>query len=336
MKFFRSRIFVLNLTLACACVCAFAHNVHAQTQSSSKPIELDTALPEYRRIDNVSGKIRSVGSSALNQLLNRWADELKRIQPGIEIEVTGGGSGTAPPALLDGVAELAPMSRLMNQNERNAFRAKFGYEPTQITVGIDALAVYVNKNNPLTKISLRDLDALYSLTRKRGGREIKTWGDLGATGDWASKPIRVYGPQPTQGMHGLFRAEILQGGEYRYDMQTEPVASAIVQSVGADDLAIGFASHSLANVRTKALAVSEEPSATAVEPSHQSVIDGSYPLARKLVIYVNRKPDAALDPAVAELLRFACSKRGQAIAIELNAYPLSAALAERECLSALK
>jgi phosphate transport system substrate-binding protein len=309
----------------------------AQTSAVARSsTDLDFSMPEYRRSVEASGKLRSVGSSALTQLLNRWTEEFKRIHPNFELEVVGGGSGTAPPALTEANADLAPMSRPMNQSERDAFRAKHGYEPTQITVAVDALAIYVNKANPLQKISLRDLDALYSLSRKRGGREITNWGDLGATGEWAAKPVRVFGPQSTQGMYGVFRAEILQGGEYRYDMRTEPVASAIVQGVGADELAIGFASHSLATARTKALAVAEAPNGVAIAPTHATVLDNSYPLARKLFVYVNRKPNTALAPLVTEFLKFACSKQGQRVAIELSGYPLNAALAEKECVAALK
>jgi phosphate transport system substrate-binding protein len=293
-------------------------------------------LPNYRRSIEVSGKLRSVGSSALTQLLNRWTEDFKRIHPAFEIEVIGGGSGSAPPALTDGAAELAPMSRPMNTTERNAFRAKHGYDPTQITVGLDALAIYVNKNNPIQKISLRDLDALYSVTRKRGGRELTTWGELGAAGEWASKPIRVFGPQSSQGMYAVFRAEILEGGEYRYDMRTEPVASAIVQGVGADDYAIGFASQSLASARTKALAVSELPDGVATLPSHATALTEAYPLARKLFVYLNRKPGTALPPMVQEFVTFVCSKEGQRINIDLDGYPLNGAIAEKQCMSGVK
>ncbi len=355
MWFFRScenlarpRALAIVCALVCACAYAGAQASDASPlapDSMRKPVSLagtvaatvrlDPALPEYRRGEVVSGKLRSVGSSALTQLLNRWTTEFKRIHSGFELEVIGGGSGTAPPALTEGNAELAPMSRPMTDGEKNAFRAKHGYEPTRITVTVDALAIYVNKSNPVQKISLRDLDSLYSLSRKRGGSEIKTWGDLGATGEWADKPIRVFGPQSTQGMHGVFRAEILQGGEYRYDMRTEPVASAIVQGVGADELAIGFASHSLATARTKALSVAEAPNAVAIAPTHASALDESYPLARKLFIYVNRPPNSAHSPLLREFFKFVCSRQGQGVAIELSGYPLNASIAQKECVALL-
>ncbi|MGL4576162.1 MAG: PstS family phosphate ABC transporter substrate-binding protein [Burkholderiaceae bacterium] len=298
--------------------------------------QIDPALPDYRRAENVSGKLTSVGSSTLTQLLNRWSDDLRRIYPGLELEVTGGGSGSAPPALLEARADLAPMSRPMNAAEIAAFRAKFGYAPTQVTVGLDALAIYVNKNNPLKQISLRELDAIYSVSRKRGGAEIKTWGQLGLLGDWAQQPIRVFGPQSTHGMYSLFRADVLQGGEYRYDMRAEPVASAIAQGVGADNFAIGFASHVFLSARARPLAVAEEPGSPAIEPTQTTVASNQYPLARSLYIYINRKPGAPLSPALAEFITFICSKQGQSSAVELGNYPLTAALAQKECLEALK
>jgi phosphate transport system substrate-binding protein len=325
------------IAVVCVAMCGI-ESVLAQTNvaNARAAVELDTALPDYRRSIEVSGKLRSVGSSALTQLLNRWAEDFKRLHPAFELEVVGGGSGSGPPALTDGLADLAPMSRPMSAAERSAFRAKYGYDPTQITVGLDALAIYVNKNNPIQKISLRELDALYSITRKRGGREFTTWGELGATGDWASKPIRVFGPQSSQGMYGVFRAEILDGGEYRYDMRTEPVASAIVQGVGADDYAIGFASQSLASARTKALAVSELPDGAATLPTHATALKETYPLARRLFVYVNRKPGAPLPPLVQEFVTFVCSKQAQKITIELDGYPLNAAIAEKQCMSFVK
>ncbi len=304
--------------------------------TSLVPLTIDADLPDYRRIEGVSGKIVSVGSSALTQLLNRWGDDLKRFYPALEFEVVGGGSGTAPPALLEGRADLAPMSRPMNDAERAAFRTKFSYEPTQVTVGVDALAVYVSKNNPLKKISLRELDALYSVSRKRGGAAITTWGQLGLTGEWATQTIRVFGPQNTQGMYALFRADVLQGGEYRYDIRTEPVASAIVQGVGADDAAIGFASHVFTSARARPIAVSLEPDGVAIDPTQMTAANGQYPLARNLYIYINRKPGTALPPALSAFITFVCSKQGQSTAITLGNYPLNAALSEKECMSALR
>jgi phosphate transport system substrate-binding protein len=325
--------------LACVSIITFGFgNAYAQTNAAAlrATVELDSSLPDYRRSVEVSGKLRSVGSSALTQMLNRWAEDFKRIHPAFELELIGGGSGSAPPALTDGATELAPMSRPMNAAERSAFRTKHGYDPTQITVGLDALAIYVNKNNPIQKISLRDLDALYSLTRKRGGRELTTWGEVGATGEWANQPIRVFGPQSSQGMYAVFRSEILQGGEYRYDMRTEPVASAIVQGVGADDYAIGFASQSLASARTKALAVSELPDGAATLPTHATALNETYPLARKLFIYLNRKPGTPLPPLVQEFVTFVCSKQAQKINIELDGFPLNGAIAEKQCMSSVK
>ena len=292
---------------------------------------VDPSLAEYRRGATVVGKLNSVGSSALTQLINRWGEGLKKLHPDAFVEVTGGGSASAVPALIEGRADIAPMSRPMTDAERAAFKAKFSYEPTQLTVGIDALAIYVNKNNPLKRITLKQLDALYSVTLKRGGTPIKVWGDLGLTSDWAGKPIHVFGPQSTQGMYGLFRADILQGGEYRYDMRSEPVASAIVQGVGADDLATGFASHVLGSARARAIAVASDDASPAVEPTQETVSNQTYPLARGLFIYINQKPGTTMAPLLNEFIRLICSKQGQEYAAQMGNYPLPAQTAKTQC-----
>ena len=180
----------------------------------------------------------------------------------------------------------------MTDDEIQRFRAKFGYAPARLTVAIDAIAVYVNKNNPLTRVSFAELDALYSVTRKLGGAPIRTWGQLGLTGDWAGRMILIKGPSSAQGVYGVFRSIVLAGGEYRLDMHPEPVASSIVQAVATEDGAIGFASHVLAAARTKTLAIGRAEGGPYLLPTVEHATDGSYPLARKLFVYFNRVPGA--------------------------------------------
>ncbi len=200
-----------------------------------------------------------------------------------------------------------------------------------LTVAIDAIAVYVNKNNPLTRVSFAELDALYSVTRKLGGAPIRTWGQLGLTGDWAGRMILIKGASSAQGVYGVFRSIVLAGGEYRLDMHPEPVASSIVQAVATEDGAIGFASHVLAAARTKTLAIGRAEGGPYLLPTVEHASDGSYPLARKLFVYFNRVPGAPVAPAVREFLRFICSAQAQEIAARDGNFPLNAALAASEC-----
>jgi phosphate transport system substrate-binding protein len=303
---------------------------------SAVRLQVDPRIPEYRKIDRLAGKIRSVGSSTLSNLLNRWASDFKLIYPEVEIEVTGGGSGAALPALIEGRAELAPLSRAMKKDEIAKFQAKFGHAPAQLIVGLDALAVYVNKNNPLKQLTLKQLDAVYSITRKRGGEQIKFWGQLGLDGDWREREIVLKGPSPAMGMHSVFREMALEGGDFRYDLRGEPVATSIVQGVGAQDAAIGFASYFYDSKRVRPLAIAANDTGPFYEPTHENCVSGAYPMARYLYIYVNKPPGAPLNALAAHFLAFACSKQGQETAARDGNYPLTADILYKSCLSLLK
>ena len=300
------------------------------------PITLDPAIPAYTRQPSLTGTINSTGSSTLSNLLFRWASDFKLTYPNVEINIVGGGSDTAPVALIAGTADLAPMSRPMNATEMAAFKTKFGYEPTRVTVALDAIAIYVNKKNPLKKISLKQVDAVFSSSYKRGATPVKTWGQLGLTDDWQSRTIELKGPSRAQGIYGLFRELALDGGDFRFDMRPEPVASSIVQGVGADEKAMGFASYFYASARARALAVAKTDEGQFVLPTQDGVLSGKYPLSRMLYIYVNKPANGALPTVARELLRFICTEPGQAVVARDGNYPLSAALANKECLAKIQ
>lgn len=302
----------------------------------TRDIKVDASIPEYSRAAGVSGTIRSTGSSVLSNLLFRWSSEFKLIYPSAEVEITGGGSESAPIALSAGTADLAPMSRPMNAREIEAFKARFGYEPTRITVALDAIAVYVHKDNPLQSLTLKQLDEIFSTTQKRGGTSARVWGDVGATGAWAAREIALRGPNRTQGIYSVFRDAVLQGGEFRFEMRAEPVASSIVQAVGTSPDAIGFASYFYASARTRSLAIAADDPASALPPTQEHVLSGRYPLTRKLYVYVNKKPGTPLATTPQELLRYICSRAGQEVVARDGNYPLSAALVRDECAGALR
>jgi phosphate transport system substrate-binding protein len=301
------------------------------------PIVLDAGLPTYSRASSLAGTVNSVGSSTLSNLLFRWSTDFKQLYPNVEINIVGGGSDSAPAALMAGTADLAPMSRPMNATEIAAFKTKFGYEPTRVTVALDAIAMYVNKNNPLKQISLKQIDAIFSSTYKRGSAPIKTWDQLGLVGgQWQSAKIETKSPSRTQGIYGLFRELALDGGDFRFDLKPEPVASSIVQGVGADEKAMGFASYFYASARARALAVAKTDEGPFVLPTQDGVLSGAYPLSRMLYIYVNKPANGALPAVARELLRFVCTEPGQAVVARDGNYPLSAALATKECLAQIQ
>jgi phosphate transport system substrate-binding protein len=308
----------------------------AEAPPAPPKIKADPTIPAYRKVATLEGNIRSIGSSTLSSLILRWSSEFKLLYPTVDVLVTGGGSEAAPIALIAGTTELAPMSRPMRASEIDAFKQKFGYEPTRITVGLDAIAVYVNKNNPLTQISIKNLDGIFSATQKRGSEALKTWGQLGLTGEWTAREIELKGPSRAQGIYSLFKELVLDGGDYRFDLRAEPVASSIVQGVGADEAAIGFASYFYHSARTRALAVSVTGEPPFTLPEQESVVSGRYPLARSLYIYVNLAAKGNLPANTMEFLRFICSASGQQIAARDGNYPLNAARVKTECLAPLQ
>lgn len=298
-------------------------------------VKIDGRLADYRRVDKLEGKIRSVGSSTLSNLLNRWSESFKQLYPNVDVDITGGGSTMAINALLENRADLAPMSRPMNAKELGDFQAKFGYPPTRITVGLDAIAVYVNKYNPLEAMTLKQVDSVFSVTHKRGGDTIKTWGQLGLSGEWADMDIATKGPAKTHGMYSIFKEMVLENGEFRYDLKSEPVSTSIVQNIGTEKAAIGFASYFFHSRRTRPLALSTTDTGPYFLPTQQNCLDGKYPLSRFLYVYVNKKPGGNLTPLAGQFLDFICSKQGQETAAKEGNYPLNAEVSSRECFGNL-
>ncbi|MDR3448369.1 MAG: PstS family phosphate ABC transporter substrate-binding protein [Alphaproteobacteria bacterium] len=275
---------------------------------------LDATLPDYQAIGSLSGEIKSVGSDTLNNEMTAWAEAFKAKYPDIKFEIEGKGSATAPAALLAGESQFAPMSRPMTADEIEAFEKKYGYEPAHFRVAIDALAVYVNKDNPIKCLSQVQIDRMFSSTRKgSGGRDIASWGDVGLTGDWASLPINFYGRNALSGTYEFFRTHVLYGGDYKPNVKQQIGSAAVVEGVAGDKSAIGYSGLGYKTDGVRAVPVSVYDGGECYETSAEMVRAGKYPIARYLEIYVNRKPAEALDPLRGEFIKFILSKDGQAL-----------------------
>jgi phosphate transport system substrate-binding protein len=267
-------------------------------------------LSPYATVAGVTGTVTSIGASATTNLIARAAADFKQIYPGVTLRVTAGLTSIGPPALVDGRADVVPMSRPLLHDEVEAFRSKYGYPPTQVKVAADALAVYVEKRNPVPGLTLTQLDGIFSRTRRRGGPAIETWGQAGLTGEWADRPIPLYGYGPADGVHQVFRQRVLAGGEYRLSLQVVPAGSLIVQDVAADPSAIGCASIFFASKRTRAVPVAGEDGRF-YAPTDENVRSLRYPLTRFVTVCVNKPPGRPLAPATAEFLRYLLSAEGQ-------------------------
>jgi phosphate transport system substrate-binding protein len=264
--------------------------------STSALAAADSALPAYQKASGVSGNFSSVGSDTLNNLMTLWAEEFKRNYPNVNIQIQGAGSSTAPPALTEGTANFGPMSRLMKDEEVQAFERKHGYKPTAIGVAIDALAVFVNKDNPLKGLTMAQVDGVFSSTRKCGGRKAERWGDLGLTGDWTGKPLQLYGRNSVSGTYGYFKEHALCKGDFKSTVNEQPGSASVVQSVATGLNAIGYSGigYKTSGVRTVPLA--KKDGDEFVDATEANALSGKYPLSRVLYVYVNKAPNKPLTP----------------------------------------
>lgn len=292
-------------------------------------VAVDEKIPEYQPVAGISGNLNSVGSDTLNNLMTLWSEAFRAIYPNVNIQVEGKGSSTAPPALIEGVSQLGPMSRPMKSSEVDAFEKKFGYKPTEIRVAIDALAVFVHKDNPIKGLTLQQLDGMFSSSRKRGGLDITTWGQLGLTGDWANRPISLYGRNSASGTYGFFKEHALQQGDFKSTVKEQPGSSAVVLGVASDPYAVGYSGIGYASAGVRAVPLGTEPGAY-VTPSMENAVSGDYPLARFLFVYVNKKPGESLDPLTREFLRLVLSRKGQEVCVKDGYFPLPAEIVEEE------
>lgn len=292
---------------------------------------IDPALPEYQRSSGVSGNISSVGSDTLANLMTLWAEEFKRVYPNVNIQIQAAGSSTAPPALTEGTSNLGPMSRAMKEGEITAFEQKHGYKPTQIRVSIDALAIFVHKDNPVKGLSMEQVDAIFSSTRKCGGQEdITRWGQLGLSGEWANRDVQLFGRNSVSGTYGYFKEHALCKGDFKTTVNEQPGSASVVQSVSASLNAMGYSGMGYTTSSVKAVPLAKQGSGEFIAATKENAVTGKYPLSRFLYIYVNKAPNKALPPLELEFIKMVLSKAGQQVVLKDGYIPLPATVAEKE------
>ncbi len=301
----------------------------AESGAKAEKPAVDPKLADYKAVQGIEGRLKSVGSDTMNNLMTYWSQDFEGMYPGVHVESEGKGSGTAIPAIIQGTADIGPMSRDITKQESAEFKAKFGYDPSQVRVAIDMVAVFVHKDNPIKELTFEQLDAVFSVARKRGYEsEIRTWGELGLKGEWENKPISLYGRDPTSGTYVYFKEHVLEKGDYKPTVKLQPGSSAVVSGVAGDKYAIGYSGigYKTLNVRAVPLAKSSKSPAVAAEP--QYAYDGTYPLSRFLLVSLNYKPNSELSGLNAQFLKFVFSKQGQADVIKAGFLPLPARVAE--------
>jgi phosphate transport system substrate-binding protein len=294
-------------------------------------VQMDPALASYKAVSGVSGNLSSIGSDSLNNLMTLWAESFSKFYPNAKIQIEGKGSSTAPPALISGTAQLGPMSRPMKGTEIDQFEKKYGYKPTPIRTSVDALAVFVNKDNPIKCITMAQVDAVFSKSRRYGYKDdVKTWGQLGLTGEWASRPLSLYGRNSASGTYGFFKEHALKNGDYKDEVKEQPGSASVVQGVTVDRFAIGYSGIGYATAGVKAVPLAETEGGKCVEATADNAYAGTYPLARFLYVYINKAPGKGLDPLTREFVKLMVSKEGQEAVVKDGYFPIPATIAKEE------
>ncbi|MDC7826789.1 phosphate ABC transporter substrate-binding protein PstS family protein [Pseudomonas sp. BLCC-B13] len=289
---------------------------------------VDPAIPGYEKTSGVSGNLSSVGSDSLANLMTLWAEEYKKAYPNVNIQIQAAGSSTAPPALTEGTANLGPMSRAMKDNELQAFEAKYGYKPTAVPVAIDALAVFVHKDNPIKQLTMQQVDGIFSATKLCGGSDISKWGDLGLTGEWADKPIQLFGRNSVSGTYGYFKEEGLCKGDFKANVNEQPGSASVVQSISSTINAIGYSGIGYRTASVRAVPLVNKKGEVE-EANETNALSGKYPLARFFYVYVNKAPNKPLSPLEAEFVKLVLSQQGQQVVVKDGYIPLPAKVVEK-------
>ncbi len=308
-----------------------------------KPV-VDAAVAAYVPVGKVAGAFTIEGSDTMQPIVAKIASAFREWQPDIKIAVQGGGTNMALLGFLQdqstirrgdgspkgghhvsgGIALLAA-SRPLTENERKDFRSRYGYDVTEIPIALDAIAVYVNRQNPIDGLALEQLDAIFSKDRKRGlQEEITTWGQLGLKDDWSQQPIHRYGQDQRSGTRAIFIQKVLQDGMLRPDVQVKAGPASEILALSRDVQGIGYASIGFQASTVRIIPLAERVGAAFVAASPESVANGTYPLSRQLYLYAKKDPKAGLQPEILEFFKFVNSRGGQDMVVKAGAYPLPA------------
>lgn len=302
----------------------------AEHGPSGRPA-LDPALTKYVPSVQASGNLKISGSNTMQPLVSRLASEFRRRHPDAVINVEGGGSSTAVKEFVNtgGSSKLSQQtlivasSRRLSETEIKQFTAKHSYEPQAVPVAMDAVGIYVHQDNPLSSLTLDQVDAVLSTTRNRGyPYEIKMWGQLGLSNGWNNAPIALYGRDLKSGTRAFVKEHILENGEFVSDIREEPGAASVILALSRDPFGMGYSGIGLQASTVRAVPLAEKKGMPFVQPSAGSVMNGSYPLRRFLYFYVDKPPTNTLPPVVQEFLSFANSREGQEAVVKTGFYPL--------------
>ncbi|MFP3643441.1 PstS family phosphate ABC transporter substrate-binding protein [Paraburkholderia sp. SIMBA_054] len=312
-------------------------------------IKVDPSIPEWRPGEVHSEpeeELRLVGADVMDEITLGWMKLYRKAYPRLSLTMEAKASGSGGPALTDGKADLAPVGRELLPAEEKGFVDKFGYKPMAIRVATGSVGslgktatsvVLVDKDNPIKGLTMAQLDAIYSKTRNRGHADITRWGDLGLGGEWADRPIHLYGLKPVNGIEYFLKLNVLEGGEYKDNIQfVKGKGFTHAFTVAAEDMAThpgGLTYALLANVtpNVKVVPLAANEGGPFVAPTLGNVYTHTYPLSRYVYIFVNKKPGQPLEPKIKEFLKLVLSHQGQDVVAKEGVYiPLTPTVVREE------
>ena len=303
---------------------------------------VDPALAAYTPLKDLSGRLTIAGSDTMQPLLKRLGSDFSLQYPDVKLAVDGRGSSAAIHEFVmgtstqrrgdkggrsghDGASQTSILasSRELKPSELRAFSSRHGYEPLVFPIALDAVAIYVNAQNPIQGLTIDEVDAIFSTTRKRGlPREIGQWSQLGLEEGWVGQPIHLYGRDKSSGTHDFFIDTVLNGGALKNEVNEQPGSASEILSIARDPLAIGYAGVGFQSSMVKVVPLAGEAGKGFVEPNVETVTNGTYPLGRSLYLYVNQAPNSKFNPIVHEFLKYVNSRQGQESVVNARAYPL--------------
>ena len=306
---------------------------------------LDSALSDYTPADaHLSGDYRVAASDVLPGLVKQWIAAFHVYYPkvGIDLEPPYAGSLGAK-ELVKGNLDLVFVSRELRPDDITDFQAKFGYPPLSVPVSggsyrhfgfLDAVAFFTNKDNPIDQLTFDQLDGILSSTHYRSGKALATWGDLGLTGEWADKPIHIYGVKPWNGFEEFVRRRVLSvpghRGEWRDGISFEKVVFPLASHVAEDRYGIGYSGVAYIDAGVKVLPLSTGAGEPFYPPTYENVASAQYPLSRVIYANLNAPPNKPIPAALREFLNFIFSKQGQQVVLNQAIYlPLRSWQAEK-------
>lgn len=297
---------------------------------------IDQKLPKYqpRHDINISGTFRGASSDVLVVLANKWFDKFRTYYPNVNLTITPPYAGSLGAVeLVNDKRDFVFVSRELRPDDITQFNAKFGYQPLSVPISggsyrhfgaLDAVGFFVNKENPIEKISFKQIDGLFSKTRHRGSEEITTWGQLGVKGEWANKKVHLYGIKPWNGFEEFVRQRVLsvdgKRGEWRDDIHYEKLVFPMAKNIAGDPEGIGYSGLAYIDAPVKMIPIVVNEGDAAQSPSYENVALASYPLSRLIYLNLNKDPKKPLNPAIEEFLKFILSQEGQQIVLDHARY----------------